>query len=410
MCCYALEEAADALADRHEKYEEVQERQKWGDRWLITPSNLEQLRREDAAEMQLPALSFFKTEVWLRLSKRFFMNGAFDDGNWQSVGDDLPAIRATALGDFHSLAVSITKRLVSAALYFSMSRIRSKRALVPKTRNLVRTKDVEAAVASLGLQRNCRLFWAGSARRLKLQVYEKIPRLGDREDVCEPMSYEEVEKMLADRVDGYQPAFQNPDPDEVKRPNDDGDDDSGSDDDSIEDNGSDDNDSMLSSFEAESSIKREQGSEAGDPADTVEAETQSDVEARLEAAEMVHLSAMSLADASYDRSTLVANVKAERRYEGLADELDRQANLREEKRMWALLGRSPPGDLPSVTDLDGSIPRSVSRGVAEDVSPVSGGRRDKTRLESDWDTAPEARPAAEERRRRGDAEGEEENC
>ncbi|KAI1142218.1 hypothetical protein F5Y05DRAFT_422366 [Hypoxylon sp. FL0543] len=183
----ALEEAADALALRQEAQEAALEQKRWGGpRWLVTPELAlvlehrfqQRLRGESSAAADLPPfVELFPLRNWLRLPERVFMNASvarFADGNWRSVEAERPAVRATALADFYSLAVSVTRRLVSAALFVAGSRIRAKEAGDRRGRikALVRTKDVQAAVASLGMKENSREFWARAARRLRLDVYD----------------------------------------------------------------------------------------------------------------------------------------------------------------------------------------------------------------------------------------------
>ncbi|KAI2469948.1 hypothetical protein F4781DRAFT_442217 [Annulohypoxylon bovei var. microspora] len=199
----ALDGAADALALRQETYEASLEQKRWGGRWLVTPPlaqvlehRVRALRRgeldafspphhshhsshpnesHDSRSDLPPFAELFHLRTWLKLPDRVFMNSAVEDGNWRfmSEADEPPAIRATALEDFYSLALSITRRLVRAALYVAGSRIRARRAGNPRLKgNDVRTKDVRAAAASVGLKENSREFWAKAARRLRLDVYD----------------------------------------------------------------------------------------------------------------------------------------------------------------------------------------------------------------------------------------------
>ncbi|KAI0888839.1 uncharacterized protein GGS22DRAFT_152494 [Annulohypoxylon maeteangense] len=125
-----------------------------------------------------PFAELFHLRNWLRLSDRVFMNSTVEDGNWRFASGEpeakeRPAIRATALADFHSLTLSITRRLMSAALYVASSRIRMKRARDPTRHSaLVKKNDVWAAAASVGLKEGSREFWARAARRLRLDVID----------------------------------------------------------------------------------------------------------------------------------------------------------------------------------------------------------------------------------------------
>ncbi|KAI1805224.1 hypothetical protein F4811DRAFT_570273 [Daldinia bambusicola] len=201
--CAALEQAADGIAARCERYEAVLEQKRWRGRWLVTGQLARvlenQLRTANTSNdptttttttimdtnVLPPFAELFALRNWLRLSERVFMNSVVPDGNWRGVSSsssssseaeaEAPSIRATALADFHSLAVSVTRRLVGATLYVAGSRVRAKRAgdrRSNRTSGLVKIRDVQAAVASVGMPENSRGFWARAARRLRLDVYD----------------------------------------------------------------------------------------------------------------------------------------------------------------------------------------------------------------------------------------------
>ncbi|KAI2607383.1 uncharacterized protein GGS25DRAFT_331083 [Hypoxylon fragiforme] len=204
--CLAFEEAADGIAVRQETYEATLEQKRWAGRWLITPQlatvlehqgkrrrrqlpqqhhHHHQEQDETGVEERidnpetndpLPFAELFILSNWLKLSNRIFMNSSvLADGNWRSISEEPPSIRATALSDFHALALSVTRRLVSATLYMAGSRIRMKQSGDRKTRTtkgLVKIKDVLAAAASVGMKENSHEFWARAARRLRLDVYD----------------------------------------------------------------------------------------------------------------------------------------------------------------------------------------------------------------------------------------------
>ncbi|KAK0629973.1 hypothetical protein B0T17DRAFT_461980, partial [Bombardia bombarda] len=160
-CCSALEQAADALSLRQDEAEDREEAGRWGrNSWLITTGDLR------------PAMELFVVPNWLLLSERVFMNASFPEYNWTSMSDDKPAIRATALEDLYSLVVSITSRIIAAAIYVGQNRDRAIRAEYPEAQGVVHKGDVKAAVLSLGLglKRDRREFWARCPRRLRLDV------------------------------------------------------------------------------------------------------------------------------------------------------------------------------------------------------------------------------------------------
>lgn len=194
-CSKELERAADRLASLQEKSESGVEREKWGDSWLLTPEIshwLNKRRNQDggnkAIDEVLPAANLFNLDKWLELSDRIFMNPSDSEQNWESIGDEPPSIRATAFEDFHSLAVFITKKLVSTTLYCTMSRERATQAQKTKHAD-VTPADVEAAVNILKLAHNSDDFWKKSARRCNLQVVD--------EDDTTVLPYVEVEVDLS---------------------------------------------------------------------------------------------------------------------------------------------------------------------------------------------------------------------
>ncbi|KAI1306843.1 hypothetical protein F5Y03DRAFT_129263 [Xylaria venustula] len=223
-CAASLEAAADGLSLRQESYEEELERERWGSRWLITPPLARILedavirsqeprpetspprdgegRRERARMImkrkeeegddeveeeweekanrncleEMPFLQLLPVHNWLRLSDRVFMNSTVSDGNWHAISEEdaRPAIQATALADFHGLVISVTRRLLLAAMYVAESRIRTRSLAetLKRRRGRLRVEDVHAAVSSLGMKRDSREFWARCARRLRLDVVD----------------------------------------------------------------------------------------------------------------------------------------------------------------------------------------------------------------------------------------------
>lgn len=204
-CCSALERAADALEMRQEIYEQQREEAKWGDTWLLDTSIckwIENQRRTKNGEQEihdsLPAANFFNLSNWLVLSHRVFMNagGSREADNWEVLAeaDETPAIRATAFEDFHSLAVSITKRLVSTTHFCTESRLRATKAKKVKHAEISKD-DVEAAVKILGLALNSDDFWREGPRRCHLDIVDDENYSSSSENV-EIMPYDEVEVAL----------------------------------------------------------------------------------------------------------------------------------------------------------------------------------------------------------------------
>lgn len=204
-CCIVLERAGDALAARQEMAEEKVEKSKWSDMWLIDEpvSRLIERRRreeggEEALDAVLPAGNLFVSKHWLELSRRVFMNPGIprEEDNWENLAEpgETPAIRATAFEDFHSLAVNITKKLLSTTLFCTMSRLRSGNYHYVKVSEIT-ADDVEAAVNILGLKSNSDQFWLDCAKRNNLEVFDDGEADEEEEEVVS-LTYDDVEREM----------------------------------------------------------------------------------------------------------------------------------------------------------------------------------------------------------------------
>jgi RNA polymerase I-specific transcription initiation factor RRN5 len=212
-CCSELEKAADALTSRQNRYEEQKEQQKWGHSWLLNSDvNFwveEHLAEEDGSHNLrevLPAAELLNLRNWLELSTRVFMNPAAPrEENWHSLAEpgEEPSIRATAFADFHRLAISITKRLVSSTIFCTMSRLR---AMDPRSFNrydIIKPVDVEAAAKIIGIELDSSEFWRDCPRRCNLDIMKTMSAAaGDQS----PMDYDEVENLLNKRRKSSQSA------------------------------------------------------------------------------------------------------------------------------------------------------------------------------------------------------------
>jgi RNA polymerase I-specific transcription initiation factor RRN5 len=196
-----LSRAAESLADRQDRYERDVESAKWGDQWLLTSSVNSWIERQlenDHAERPInvpPVVEFFNLKNWLDISSRVFMNPSGKcrrDLNWQNVIEDGEehGIRATAFEDFHTLTISITKRLISATLFCAMSRLRGMDTKGSARQDIVRQEDVIAAIETLNLPLNSHEFWKTCPRRCHLEIYENITD-------SKPLDYKKVEKELS---------------------------------------------------------------------------------------------------------------------------------------------------------------------------------------------------------------------
>lgn len=351
-CSDILEDAADALAGRQENHEEGYERQKWGDDFVLTTKNCEELEEEleeeDGQEHQSSPFTLFHLPVWLKLSETVFLNSAQEDNNWEFVSDERPSIRLTALEDFHSLALSMTTRLITSASYITESRIRAKRALYPtKTRDIVKRRDMEAAIASLGLTPTRTNFWGKCPRRLGLHVYEERPHRKDTQ--VEPFTYDEVEQELGvkDDIGSFHSEWEG------------------------------------SSISSDSSLAEDiEGKD-----DVLEDETSiiwnsEDEDVKDEANEVLLHSAVDRPQTTRERQTLVSRIKAEREQETCADVMDAHATYKEEKRMWNLLGKQPPEPLEKPTV---QVADRRTKGSVGDVYSTGQDWRQHTQYFSEWE-------------------------
>ncbi|KAF8857939.1 hypothetical protein BDZ45DRAFT_420965 [Acephala macrosclerotiorum] len=203
-CCLVLERAGDALAARQEMAEERVEKSKWSNLWLVNEevSLLVERRRreqggEEALDEVLPAGNLFIFRNWLELSRRVFMNPGAprEEDNWENLAEagETPAIRATALEDFHSLGVNIAKKLISTTLFCTMSRIRAGDYHYVRFPE-VTAHDVEAAVKILGFKSNSDQFWFDCAKRNSLEVVDDGEAAHEKEPVI--LTQDDLEREL----------------------------------------------------------------------------------------------------------------------------------------------------------------------------------------------------------------------
>jgi len=374
----ALDKEAEALAARLAKQELAQERARWGDLWLISPSNCNDVI-ETAGEGQIPFVEFFNLENWLTLSERCFMNSSQADGSWQSFGD-LPSIQATTWEDFYALADIFTRRLLSATLYISMSRIRSKRVPASRATRFVRKKDVEAAVASLGLPTDKRLFWVGVARRHGLAVHETLNKK-TRQGEGDPLAYAEVERALSVGTSRYEAPYSLLPPDPPL---------------SGEEDMGDSEDSEDSVVDSQRLVQDVIPGVKTNEDDAMTSTSEMDPETHQEALEVTRYSAMGFPRTTRAYRALMTRIKAEREEEEYADWVDGQASRDLDARIWAnVLDREPPERLAK---LEARL-RPQKRGTLADLHRVGRNWRDKITYVSEWeagwdDAGREGGPAA----------------
>lgn len=368
QCCHAQEEAADAISLRQEVSEQHREESKWGDIWNITPKvahNLDEKSKGGSDESQPHFARLFRLSRLLQLSRRIFMNSSVPSNNWHFIDDDPPSIWATTAEDLFSLTLSLTRRLVQATLFISMSRIRAKQEFRPQTKPVVRRKDVEAAVTSLDLSHGTGTFWAKSARRLRLDVYMGA---SDRELEADegPLSYDEVERLL--KHGNGAKLFER--------------DDFGS--------------GVRETAEFRPSLAERQGAGEGEPLDSdsdPSSQSESNAEAsqtceegdeiEAEAREILEHSAVNFHETYRTKEALKHRIAVERQQEQYANQCDEYASWRAETEMWDILQKRPLEELPKVQE-PGPLTRSNMD--VESIFPMGREWANKIRFRSPWET------------------------
>lgn len=322
-CCEALDEAADNLAIRRENFEQTTEQHKHGDDWLVTQENCKDDAPDEAMDGEfMPSSSVLNVPNWLQISERLFMNGTSEERNWQSADGDYPSIRSTTLDDFYSLALTLTRRLVTASIFIASSRARTYNGRDADNQVEVRQRHVHAAALDLGLRTEKQSVLAGSARRLGLHVYEHPPRPSEEEDGATMMPYDAVEHALG--VGGQRSISRIRR--QVQR---------------IE--LSSDDEALPRHAPAQSEVEPDSDDSDESPVSDGEYEESEDEDEdiKAEADEIILYSAVDQPQTKRDRETLFRRIKAERAQESYADSVDAQATYQEERRMWEVLGRHP---------------------------------------------------------------------
>ena len=205
-CCAALDLAAEALSALQQNEEERAEKERHKDLALLNPRIARWVEccmiapeggKEEVLQ-QIPAARMLNLVNFLALSKRLFMNSVLAEDNWRSYTSretKSPSIMYTAFSDFHALSISITQRLVQSSLFFAMSRLRAVSVTGNYTpRSHVRRRDVMTALNVLGMRTDAKAFWARTARKCKLRVYDRVRH---RQVFGKKYSYLEVERILS---------------------------------------------------------------------------------------------------------------------------------------------------------------------------------------------------------------------
>ena len=475
-CCDALEETADAIARREDNQAARDEGRKWGSHWLLTGNNCDDLskaalavagmptddeasnqspmpsgnsgtRSERVAEIgaqlrpnAVPPLALFQVRNMLLLSERVFMNGVDEDAHYLGLGDALPAAHMSALHDMYELVYALTQRVAVTAMHVCQFRYQSDRRLASKTKRLVRSRDVQAAVASLGLKPNSLNFWARCPRRLGLNVSKSALPFADMEGasrleiVSEPvreagvsegedsdgdndseeedkedkegeeddsdddiMTYDEVEQELLPEVThlvSHQQMDQLPEAT---------------------------GDRQASSHDEEEDSDEETDTDSDSDAGSIKETGDSDPDTaltkqriHLEANEIIRYSATGYPQAPWARTSLKKRIRDELKEEEYACAVDERASRQDELCLWAVVGQAPPSSalLAAATafSADGNAPPQIEgfslaarRYPVDEVIETGRNWRDKLQYEAEWEaTAAEtqmvARAATEQER------------
>jgi len=207
-CEKRLDIAAKAMASKAEEWDQRVAQKRHGDTWLLTTelaceleealnerhSQRPRTRAQDAEEsdkdpaaldqddneqgsseqtrLSVPSAELLHLGNWLELSRLFMESAAEqEEGWWSLVGpeENDPAIYHTTFSDFENLTIMLIKRIIPAAIFQAMSRIRALDQVKPEL--CVRREDVEEATRLLGLKGNWNEYWVGCARRNHIKVY-----------------------------------------------------------------------------------------------------------------------------------------------------------------------------------------------------------------------------------------------
>lgn len=204
-CCELLDEFGDILVFQENFHETEAGRKIHGDNWIITNTEAQDLVNPDdtvRGDLRLAA-EMFNVPDWVRLSQVLFMNfgGSKAQNNWHwfATGQDQiisegqsVSMTAESLVDFYALAVSVTRRLVQSAIFFSMSRVRSASRSGRDRKRHVRMQDVRAAVEVLNMKHR-RPNFVDVARRNELTIKDIHNRKGW---VSSVFSYDEAEEII----------------------------------------------------------------------------------------------------------------------------------------------------------------------------------------------------------------------
>ncbi|KAG4304981.1 hypothetical protein PORY_001656 [Pneumocystis oryctolagi] len=173
------EQEAKRIQEWTDKLQERQERVIWGPEWSFLEnkkSNEIEMTwnfvNESFSSIQeslfevSPEIFFLRPKSFIELSEKLFLNKDIDSSR-------KIVLYRTTLTHMYELARRLTKRLVQAAHFVALSRLRAESSSNFHSQYLVRSKDVQMAVRILGLDRNSHRYWLTLPRRIKMTVLDK---------------------------------------------------------------------------------------------------------------------------------------------------------------------------------------------------------------------------------------------
>lgn len=178
QCCCMLEDFADGLAYRQEKYEQKIETAKWdlkGHESTIDSSYLcketQSRDGESSVAEDTNPFELFHIKKWLLLLSISNSSQGHGDSHIQCAFlDEAPSLRATATADLLGLVQSVTRRLIATTHFNTMCRERSTMSQRTRTKAVCK-EDVLAAIKLLGMPVKWDLnAWLANAERCQGQI------------------------------------------------------------------------------------------------------------------------------------------------------------------------------------------------------------------------------------------------
>ncbi|KAK7182412.1 hypothetical protein PSPO01_11646 [Paraphaeosphaeria sporulosa] len=347
ICERQLDAAGDTLATKQERFEATQEQKRYGEHWLITSELAGEIEiaakglrasvpvesgddddglhaASDAPLLrEIPEARLIIPKSFLELSRNLFMNSSSNTSypwpNWRDLASDItpePCMYRTALRDFHTLVLLLTKRVMQTALIQATSRIRAQGWRAKKGVKLfVRSRDVHTAVDLLGVNASRRQFFRDVPRRCRLRVT-------DGRYKARVLRWDEVERILDSTENRSTPLDS-------------------------------DTEAETRTTQAEQVQFKFRAARSGTPLplarqsstdESADDHAGSNAESPAEGTDSDGYQAL---DDSFEASDADAEAKSESGYDSSEDELkgleefDREASRLEERRLWSVLGDAP---------------------------------------------------------------------